>query len=308
LAVALAQRTRQQRLVLVADEGLLKERAGLLDLPLELIPFDARAAGDYSPGRIECLSVPMKTPAVAGQLNPAHASYVLETLRQAVTACQRGEAAALVTGPVHKGNINRGGFAFSGHTEFLAELTGGDPLMLLATPQLRVALATTHLPLSQVSAAITAEGLERVIRILWQGLRERFHLPAPNILVCGLNPHAGEDGHLGREELDVMIPVLDALRAEGMALQGPVPADTAFVPNRLAQTDAVLAMYHDQGLPVLKHLGFGRAVNATLGLPIVRTSVDHGTALGLAGTGQADGGSLDYAIQVAVEMVSDKAA
>ncbi len=304
LAVALAQRSRQQRLVLVADEGLLNQRAALLNLPLILIPFDPQASGEYQPGRIECLAVSMATPpAIPGQLNPVHAAYVLQTLRVAVACCQRGEAAALITGPVHKGNINQGGFPFSGHTEFLAELTGGDPLMVLATPQLRVALATTHLPLSQVSAAITPERLEKVIRILWQGLRTRFHLPNPRIQVCGLNPHAGEDGHLGHEEIEVMIPVLEALREEGMDLQGPIPADTAFVPHRLAQADAVLAMYHDQGLPVLKYLGFGRAVNATLGLPIIRTSVDHGTALELAGSGKADGGSLDYAIEVALEMI-----
>jgi 4-hydroxythreonine-4-phosphate dehydrogenase len=215
----------------------------------------------------------------------------------------------MVTGPVHKGIINDAGLAFSGHTEFLAERCRRDnepaptPVMLLATPGLRVALATTHLPLAEVPKAITEPRLERIIRIMVDGLRERLGIPQPRILICGLNPHAGEGGHLGHEEEAVLIPVITRLQAEGMHLQGPLPADTVFVPHRLEQADAVLAMYHDQGLPVLKHLGFGQAVNVTLGLPIIRTSVDHGTALDIAGTGRANLGSLNAAIALASKMV-----
>jgi 4-hydroxythreonine-4-phosphate dehydrogenase len=220
-----------------------------------------------------------------------------------VRACRQGEYDALVTAPVHKGIINDAGIHFTGHTEYIASLTGGYPVMMLATQKLRVALATTHLPLSQVSAAITSDLLKTVIRVLHTDLQARFAIPTPRILVCGLNPHAGEQGHLGREELDVIKPALDGLRAAGMNLVGPLPADTLFLPRSLEQADAVLAMYHDQGLPVLKYAGFGRAVNITLGLPIIRTSVDHGTALELAGSGKIETGSLEYAIQVAIEIV-----
>jgi 4-hydroxythreonine-4-phosphate dehydrogenase len=209
---------------------------------------------------------------------------------------------AMVTGPVHKGVINDAGIPFTGHTEFLAELTKGDPVMMLATAGLRVALATTHLPLSEVSSAITPQLLERIVRILHTDLQKRFGIAQPKILVCGLNPHAGEGGHLGSEEIEIISPLLDRLRQEGMQLQGPLPADTLFTPHYLQQADAVLAMYHDQGLPVLKHKGFGKAVNITLGLPIIRTSVDHGTALDLAGTGNANQGSLEVALNTAVEM------
>jgi 4-hydroxythreonine-4-phosphate dehydrogenase len=221
-----------------------------------------------------------------------------------VAACRAGELDALVTGPVHKGVINDAGIAFSGHTEFLAELTDGEPVMMLACPGLRVALATTHLPLAAVPAAVTADHLARVLRVLHDDLVRRFGIAEPRILVCGLNPHAGEAGHLGREEIDVIAPVLAGLRAEGLRLDGPLPADTVFLPGRLQQADAVLAMYHDQGLPVLKHLGFGTAVNVTLGLPLIRTSVDHGTALELAGTDRADLGSLRAAVRTAVELVA----
>jgi 4-hydroxythreonine-4-phosphate dehydrogenase len=214
----------------------------------------------------------------------------------------QGEFQAVVTGPVHKGIINDAGHAFTGHTEFFAALTGGTPVMMLATPELRVALATTHLPLSQVSQAITPQLLESVIRILQRDLINRFGIKHPQILVCGLNPHAGEGGHLGHEEIEIIEPILDKLRLEGVALTGPLPADTLFTPNYLEQADAVLAMYHDQGLPVLKHLGFGRAVNITLGLPIIRTSVDHGTALDLAGSNNINSGSLQAALQSAIHM------
>jgi 4-hydroxythreonine-4-phosphate dehydrogenase len=235
-------------------------------------------------------------------LDPAHAGYVLEALSEGVRACLDGRFDALVTAPVHKGIINDAGFAFTGHTEFIAGLTGGYPVMMLATEGLRVALATTHLPLKEVSAAITPHRLESVLRVLHGDLAARFGIAAPRILVCGLNPHAGEGGHLGREEIEVIAPVLAALRGEGMDLAGPLPADTAFLPRLLERADAVLAMYHDQGLPVLKHKGFGRAVNITLGLPLVRTSVDHGTALDLAGTGRVDTGSLEAAIHAAIGM------
>jgi 4-hydroxythreonine-4-phosphate dehydrogenase len=214
-----------------------------------------------------------------------------------------GQFSALVTGPIHKGIINDAGFSFSGHTEFLAELTTSYPVMMLTCPGLRVALATTHLPLKDVSAAITQTSLEQVINILHRDLVARFGIPNPHILVCGLNPHAGEGGHLGMEEIDTIIPTLNRLRDRGMQLVGPLPADTLFTPSHLEQADAVLAMYHDQGLPVLKHLGFGNAVNITLGLPIIRTSVDHGTALDLAGTGKANPGSLYTAIEVANQLV-----
>jgi len=212
----------------------------------------------------------------------------------------------MVTAPVHKGIINDAGIAFSGHTEYIAEITGGHPVMMLATPGLRVALVTTHLPLAEVSRAITHNRLRTVIRILAQDLQSRFNLVNPKILVCGLNPHAGENGHLGHEEQTIIIPVLEGLRQQGLNLEGPLPADTLFTPKYLETADAVLAMYHDQGLPVLKHMGFGKAVNITLGLPIIRTSVDHGTALDLAGTGKADMGSLLYAVQTALAMATNK--
>jgi 4-hydroxythreonine-4-phosphate dehydrogenase len=298
-----AQHGRAAPWVAVADPQLLAARAAALGLPLRLREFRAGEPPAAGAGELSVLPVALAAPAEAGRLDPRNAHYVLDTLRAAVGACRRGELAGLVTGPVHKGVINDAGIPFTGHTEFLAGLTGTPQVvMMLATPGLRVALATTHLPLAQVPAAITRPGLEAVLRILDHDLRRRFGIPQPRILVCGLNPHAGEGGHLGREEIEVITPVVTALRGEGLRLEGPLPADTAFVPPRLAQADAVLAMYHDQGLPVLKHKGFGHAVNVTLGLPIVRTSVDHGTALDLAGGGGADTGSLRYALEVAASM------
>jgi 4-hydroxythreonine-4-phosphate dehydrogenase len=234
---------------------------------------------------------------------PRNARAVLDALRLGVQGCMRGEFCGLVTGPVHKGVINDAGLPFTGHTELLAELSGARlPVMLLCGGGLRVALATTHLPLARVSAALTRERLADVLEVLHRDLQCRFGLATPRILVCGLNPHAGEGGHLGREEIDVIAPVIGALSARGLALQGPVPADTAFTPQRLSGADAVLAMYHDQGLPVLKHAAFGHAVNVTLGLPFVRTSVDHGTALDLAGSGRADAGSMRAAIALAADL------
>lgn len=304
LVVRLAQESMAAQLVVVADPELLVDRARALGLPLRCLPFAPDAPRHLSrPGELLVSPVQLGAAVLPGRLDAANAAYCLEALRVACDGCLAGTFDALVTGPVHKGIINDAGFPFTGHTEFLAERCRAEPVMLLATPGLRVALVTTHLPLSHVSAAITAPHLTRVIEILHGDLARRFGIAAPRILVCGLNPHAGEGGHLGREEIEVIAPVLQALRRRGWDLPGPLPADTAFVPESLAHADAVLAMYHDQGLPVLKHLGFGHAANITLGLPIVRTSVDHGTALDLAGTDRADLGSLRTAIAVALEMV-----
>ncbi|RMG32399.1 MAG: 4-hydroxythreonine-4-phosphate dehydrogenase PdxA [Gammaproteobacteria bacterium] len=299
LVVQIAQRQWPWPLVAVADPRLLEARADQLGLPLRVLPYQEGTIPPAAAGTLYVASIDLAEPAVPGRLDPRNAGYVLETLRHAAQGCLEGRYAALVTGPVHKGVINDAGVPFSGHTEFLAEITGGHPVMMLACPGLRVALATTHLPLRAVPDAITPDVLERVVRALQQDLVQRFGIDEPNILVCGLNPHAGEGGHLGREEIEIIEPTLARLRAEGIRLSPPLPADTLFTPRHLEDADAVLAMYHDQGLPVLKHLGFGRAVNITLGLPIVRTSVDHGTALELAGTGRADAGSLIAAIEQA---------
>ena len=291
------------RVVAVADPALLEHAARSIR-PAPLIR--AWEPGDEIGGdALACWPVTMTSPSQPGRLEPGNAGYVLETLRQAVDLVRQGHAQALVTGPVHKGVINDGGFAFSGHTEFLAELGGvDDVVMMLAAPGLRVALVTTHLPLSAVPGALSPQRLEAVIRITEKELRQRFGIPRPRLQILGLNPHAGEGGHLGREEIDVITPVIRKLLAEGMNLKGPVPADTAFHPPRLKRCDAVVAMYHDQGLPVLKHMGFGRSVNITLGLPFIRTSVDHGTALDLAGKGLADAGSLFHAAKAAEELVA----
>ena len=304
LCVLLAQQTRDEDMVAIADPGLLRARAAELRLPLEILPFaPGQPPAPAGPGQLRVLPVALRAPVRTGQLDPANAAYVLETLDAALAGCRDGHFAALVTGPVHKGVINDAGIPFSGHTEYLAEKTAaGQVVMMLAAPGLRVALATTHLPLRAVSDAITSQGLQQVLRVLDHDLRLRFGIATPRILVCGLNPHAGEGGHLGREEIEIIGPALEALRAEGLRLVGPLPADTLFTPRDLDHADAVLAMYHDQGLPVLKHHGFGEAVNITLGLPIVRTSVDHGTALELAGTGRAEVGSLRAAIATAAQM------
>jgi 4-hydroxythreonine-4-phosphate dehydrogenase len=299
LCVQLAQREIRTRLVAIADPEVLGARAAQLGLPLRLVGPDEPSR----PGVLPVLAVAARAPVVPGRLDPANAAYVLETLELAVHGCRTGRFAAMVTGPVHKGVINDAGIPFSGHTEFLAERAGGgEAVMMLACPGLRVALATTHLPLREVAAAITAPRLEHVLRVLHRDLQRRFAIERPRLAVCGLNPHAGEGGHLGREEIEVLEPVLKRLGREGLDLRGPLPADTAFTPRQLAKVDAVLAMYHDQGLPVLKHMGFGEAVNVTLGLPILRTSVDHGTALELAGSGRAELGSLLAAVETAVAM------
>lgn len=291
---------RDAALVLVADPAMLQERAHQLNRRFAVAPWTGRAQA--GPG-LYVLAVPAAHPVTAGRLDRANAPYVIKTLTRAADGCLKGEFSALVTGPVHKGIINDAGIPFSGHTEFLAERSATKQVvMMLAAPGLRVALVTTHLPLADVPRAITRERLTAVIGVLHADLRSRFGIADPRILVCGLNPHAGEGGHLGREEIEVIEPAIRALAARGLKLTGPVPADTAFLPAQLANTDAVLAMYHDQGLPVLKARDFAHAVNTTLGLPFIRTSVDHGTALELAGTGRADPSSLVSAIDMALTM------
>ena len=303
LAVIIAQQPHPAQIVAVADPELLQQRAGQLGLPLQLTPFNPERVAEPQPaGQLQILPVKMAKQVKPGRPEVANADYLLKTLRLATEGALRGEFNALVTGPLHKGIINEAGLPFTGHTEYLAELCGAEPVMMLATPELRVALVTTHMPLSAVSRHITTETLQRVIRTLQRELIERFCISDPRILVCGLNPHAGEAGHLGREEIEIITPLLQRLRDEGMNLVGPLPADTLFTEKNLQLADAVLAMYHDQGLPVLKHRGFGRAVNITLGLPILRISVDHGTAFELAGTGQLDTGSLETALTMATKM------
>ena len=310
LCLMLAQQPASCERVVIADPELLKQRAAQLGLRVELQPFDPDALpAAQAAGQLSVLPVSLAAECRPGELNRANAAYVLDTLRLAGAGALNGTFDAIVTAPVHKGIINDAGVPFSGHTEFFAEQTATEQVvMMLACPGLRVALATTHLPLRQVADAITGPLIERVMRILHNDLLSKFGIASPRILVCGLNPHAGENGHLGREELDVIIPALERLRAEGMHLIGPLPADTLFTPKHLDQADAVLAMYHDQGLPVLKHKGFGNAVNITLGMPIIRTSVDHGTALDLAGTGQANPGSLQVALDTAIQMIAARRA
>lgn len=309
LIVRLAASDIAADLVAISDPDLLAATARRLSLPLELHDY---AAGSVltarAPHSLRVLSVPLAAPVEPGKLDARNAPHVLAMLARAADGANSGEFAAIITAPVHKGIINDAGVPFTGHTEFFAQRARCDVVMMLATERadaapLRVALATTHLPLSAVPTAITRASLTHTLRILDHDLRTRFAITAPRIGVLGLNPHAGESGHMGREEIEVIAPVLDGLRRQGMDLIGPLPADTAFVPQQLARFDAVLAMYHDQGLPVLKYAGFGHAVNITLGLPYVRTSVDHGTALDLAGCGHADPGSLFAATRLALELV-----
>ena len=307
LCVQLAATERAAAIVAIADRDLLESRARQLGIGLTVEPSRPGRLPARAAGRLTVDHVPLRAPAEPGRLEPANAPYVLDTLRKAAGGVLEGTYSALVTGPVHKGVINDAGRPFTGHTEFLAELTGGDPVMMLACPGLRVALATTHLPLAKVSQAITPALLERVLDVIHRDLAERFGIRSPRVLVCGLNPHAGENGHLGTEELEIIAPTLERLREGGMDLVGPLPADTLFTPRYLEEADAVLAMYHDQGLPVLKHLGFGRSVNITLGLPIIRTSVDHGTALELAGTGRAEATSLLEAVACAQSLAASNA-
>ena len=302
-------------LVAIADPALLEQAARSANIALRLEAYDpAVAISARPPGSLRVLPLSLNAPVVPGTLDPRNAAYVLATLARAADGAGSGEFAAIVTAPVHKGVINDAGVPFTGHTEFFAQRAGRDVVMMLTAPaghaarnggDLRVALATTHLPLAAVPAAITRAGLVRVLRILCDDLIARFHIAAPRVAVLGLNPHAGEGGHLGREEIDVIAPAIAQMRSAGFDIAGPIPADTAFVPAQLARYDAVLAMYHDQGLPVLKHAGFGDAVNVTLGLPYVRTSVDHGTALDLAGSGKADAASLIAAVRLALALARD---
>ena len=304
LVAALAATDIAADLIVVGDKDLLLLAAQTRGLTLSIEPDDGQWRDQRAPGQLRYVHVPARAAVTPGRLNVDNAAYVVEMLTRAADGCLEGEFDALVTAPVHKAVINDAGIAFSGHTEFFAARARCNVAMLLAAPQLRVALATTHLPLADVPAAITAARLVQILRIVYNDLRSRFRLDNPRIAVLGLNPHAGEGGHLGHEEVEVIAPALAALRAEGMHLEGPLSADTAFLPARRAQVDAYLAMYHDQGLPVLKALGFGDAVNVTLGLPFVRTSVDHGTALDLAGTGKADAASMVAASKLAIELVA----
>ncbi|MCW8330310.1 4-hydroxythreonine-4-phosphate dehydrogenase PdxA [Photobacterium sp. SDRW27] len=306
LVLSLAQQNWPHELVICANSQLMVERAAQLGLPVTIINYDpAQPAQPHQAGTLVVADHSLRAPVTAGELNEQNGHYVLDTLTRAAEGCMSGEFAAVVTGPVHKGVINRAGVSFSGHTEFFAQQSStAQVVMMLATEGLRVALVTTHIPLAYVSQAVTAERLQQVIRILHADLVSKFGIEQPKIYVCGLNPHAGEDGCLGMEEIEVISPALDQLRQqEGMDLIGPLPADTIFQEKYLADADTVLAMYHDQGLPVLKFKGFGKSVNITLGLPFIRTSVDHGTALELAGTGQADTGSLWTALSHALELV-----
>ena len=287
--------------MLIGDARVIRERAASRDLPFEVPDYAGRAT---APG-VSLLSVPAPARVTAGRLDPANARHVIALLDRAIEGCLAGEFDAMVTAPVQKSVINDAGMAFSGHTEYLAERTAtAHVVMMLVGGGMRVALATTHLPLARVPAAITAESLERTLRIVDTDLRKRFGIARPRILVAGLNPHAGEAGYLGREEIEVITPVITRLAAEGLGVSGPFPADTLYTPSVLAGADATLAMFHDQGLPVLKHASFGRGVNVTLGLPIIRTSVDHGTALDRAGGGEVDPGSLREAVGLALELAS----
>lgn len=304
LIVKISQQDNRHQLVVIGDPNLLKQRAQLLGLPLNVDIFNPDLAATPSKaGHVLVQPITLATTAVAGQLDKNNAAYVIETLKQAALGCMEKTFNAMVTPPVHKGIINSAGIPFTGHTEYLQQLTGVDKVvMMLAHADMRVALMTTHLPLSEVSSAITRETIHKVTRILHSDLQDVFGIENPNILVTGLNPHAGEDGHMGREEIDTIIPAIDELRQEGISLKGPLPADTLFTEKYLKHCDAVLAMYHDQGLPVLKYSGFGKAVNITLGLPIIRTSVDHGTAVDIAEYGIADTGSFNVAIDYAIEL------
>lgn len=302
LCAALLDREWRCRIVLIGDRSLFQRLPRHGSRRLALPGFKGGSGGRRA---VELLHVPLRAPCTPGRLEPANAPYVLELLDRAVDGCRSGTFDAMATAPVHKGVINDAGIAFTGHTEYLAGRTGiALPVMMLCGAGMRVALVTTHVPLRDVSAAITAERLEAVLRIVDGDLMRRFGIRRPRITVCGLNPHAGEGGHLGREDVDVIVPVVQRLEREGLRVTGPVSADTAFLPERLSGCDVVVAMYHDQGLPVLKQAAFGHAVNVTLGLPIIRTSVDHGTALELAGSGRGDAGSLVAAIAMAAELCS----
>ncbi len=305
LVVQAAQRERQMPWLVIADKNMLAARAQLLQLPLTL--DDNLQSPSLLPGHLTVLHTPLANTVIPGQLDTANVPGVMAALDAAIAGCMRGDYSALLTGPMQKSVVNDAGIAFSGHTEHLAEKSGvEDVVMLLMTDAMRVALATTHLPLAQVPNALTQPLLERRLHILNNTLRQQFAVSQPRILVAGLNPHAGEGGHLGSEEINVIQPVCEHLRSQGMDLVGPLPADTLFTPKYLQHADAVMSMFHDQGLPVLKYSGFGQAVNVTLGLPFIRTSVDHGTALDIAGSGDADLGSFLAALTVASELITNK--
>ncbi len=304
LCIAVAAGATPPDFVVISDADVLEARAEMLQSDVKLTRIDANQPGAAAASELRVIHRPFPSPVVCGRPDPANAEALLNGLREAVAGCRDGRYSALVTAPLSKRTIIEAGIPFTGHTEFLAAETGATlPVMLLVAAYLRVALATTHLPLRDVPDALTQDGLRQVLTILHADLQNRFAIREPRILVCGLNPHAGEGGHLGREDEEIIRPVVDALCADGMDLVGPLPADTAFTPVA-GPRDAVLAMYHDQGLPVLKHAGFGHAVNVTLGLPIVRTSVDHGTAFDLAGTGKADHGSFVAALELAAELAA----
>lgn len=307
LALGIALRASPVRLVLIADPALLDARARLLGLHVRLQEY-APARPAAGPGTLEYLPCRLGEPAVPGQLSTSNARYVLDCLDRAARGCLDGAFDAMLTGPVHKGIVNDAGIPFTGHTEYLAAIAGCEPVMMLTTGTLRVALVTTHLPLRAVPDAITPRLLRFTLDTVHAELRAKFGIAHPRIVVCGLNPHAGEGGHLGREEIDVIAPVLAACRAAAYELQGPLPADTVFTPAVLDGADAVVAMYHDQGLAALKAIGFGQAVNITLGLPFIRTSVDHGTALELAGTGRASVESMAAALALAVTLAQQRSA
>ncbi|QER38648.1 4-hydroxythreonine-4-phosphate dehydrogenase PdxA [Acinetobacter suaedae] len=302
ICLDLAERVDERPIVVLADFKMLQQRADRLGIVVELIPYQGQSTSSRK-GQLFVEHVPLIEPVIDGQLNPINSGYVLEQLRRSADYAMSGRSVGVATAPVQKSIINEAGIAFSGHTEYYQEFANVDRVvMMLATKSLRVALVTTHLPLRDVPDAITQERLHQVIDILIHDLNTKFKIAHPRILVCGLNPHAGEDGYLGREEIEVINPVLEAYRAQGVKMSLSLPADTLFTPENLKDADAVLAMYHDQGLPVLKSQGFGEAVNITLGLPFIRTSVDHGTALSLAGTGQAKASSLHVAVDLALDL------
>ena len=302
ICLSLAGRVDERPVVVLADMQILQQRAKLLGNPFELVAYQGQEQSSLS-GQLFVEHIPLVEPVELGQLNPANAAYVIEQLRRSAEYAMSGRSVGVATAPVQKSVINDAGIGFSGHTEYYQQFAGVDRVvMMLATKTLRVALATTHLPLRDVPDAITKQRLHQVIDILIHDLKTKFKIATPRILVCGLNPHAGEDGYLGREEIDVINPVLEIYRAQGIGMTLSLPADTLFTPENLKDADAVLAMYHDQGLPVLKSQGFGEAVNITLGLPFIRTSVDHGTALSLAGTGQAKSSSLHVAVDLALDL------
>lgn len=307
LVLKIAQQAWDAQLVVFADSQMMQQRAQQLGLPITLTPYSSSDSRIQDAGELFIQHIQCDKPVVTGELDSDNGHYVVETLRASCAANMNDEFDAVVTGPVHKGTINQAGISFSGHTEyFAAQSNTMDVVMLLATEGLRVALATTHIPLAYVSRAITRERLHKVIHIINTDLRLKFGIDSPRIYVCGLNPHAGENGHLGKEEIEVISPALEELRAEGLNIVGPLPADTIFQPKYLEDADVVLAMYHDQGLPVLKYKGFGASVNITLGLPFIRTSVDHGTACDLAGDGSADAGSMHMALSKAIKLANRK--